>query len=95
MLREVRIRDKCFSVPVASGFLQRLTGLMFKKDFLGMYFPRCNAVHTFFMSCSIDVVFFDKSGRSIRIFENVPPNRVVMVKNANSVLELKGGLLNG
>lgn len=92
---EVCLGEKKFRVPVANGFWQRLTGLLARKDCLGMYFPRCNAIHTFFMAEPLDVVFFNREGKHLCTCKNVPKNSVLIVWKANSVLELKGGLLGG
>ena len=56
-----KLTDKCY---VAECFFSRLKGLIGKKELKigeGMLFPRCNSVHTFFMSLSIDIVFLSKS----------------------------------
>lgn len=95
-MREVKVNvyGREFCVPEATSFWTRFTGLMFRKDFSGMYFPKCSAVHTFFMRAPLDIVFFDRDGRPVRIFRNVPKNRVLIVRGADSALELKGGTLN-
>lgn len=90
---KVSVFGREFCVPEARSFWTRLTGLTFKKDFSGMYFPKCSAVHTFFMRAPLDVVFFDKDSRPVRVFKNVPKNKVLIVRGARSVLELKGGTL--
>ena len=51
------IADKCY---VAERFFDRLRGLIGTTAFAsgeGMLFPRCNDIHMWFMSISIDVVF--------------------------------------
>lgn len=54
------ITDKCH---VAECFLDRLKGLIGTTAFgqgQGMFFPRCNDIHMWFMSIPIDVVFVRK-----------------------------------
>ncbi|MGB9866545.1 MAG: DUF192 domain-containing protein [Bacillota bacterium] len=92
---EVRLFSQKLGVPVARTFWQRLTGLIWRSDLCGMYFPHCGAVHTFFMPAPLDVVFFDGKGEVVKVFRSVPPNRVLAVRGACSVLELKEGLLSG
>ena len=41
----------------------------------GMAFPRCNAIHTFFMSFSIDATFLDAENRVVKIVRNIRPWR--------------------
>jgi uncharacterized membrane protein (UPF0127 family) len=51
------IADKCY---VAESFLDRLRGLIGKSGMNsgeGMFFPRCNDIHMWFMRIPIDVVF--------------------------------------
>ncbi len=51
------IADKCH---VAKCFFDRLKGLIGRtslREGEGMWFPRCNDIHMWFMSVSIDVVF--------------------------------------
>ena len=45
-----KINNKEIEIKKATGFKMRLFGLMGKKDIhYGILFPRCNAIHTFFM----------------------------------------------
>ena len=82
-------------VAIATRFFQRARGLLFSeplKEGSGLWINPCNAVHTFFMTYSIDVVFLDKNMRIINILENMSPWQVSpIVKNALSVLELPAG----
>jgi uncharacterized membrane protein (UPF0127 family) len=63
------IADKCV---VVERFLDRLIGLMGKAELRpgeGMFFPRCNSIHMWFMRIPIDVLFTtsekNSSGKSI------------------------------
>ena len=81
----------CFCV--ASGFADRLVGLLSRThmpDDIGLYFPKCSAVHTFGMRFSIDVLFLDADCRVVKIV-TMNPWRVQSVRGASSVLELNAG----
>jgi len=78
-------------VPLATGFRARLLGLaLLPRDRAGpgLLIPRCRSVHTFGMRFPIDVVFLDRDGAEIKRAVAVPPNRMVGVRGASSVLEL-------
>lgn len=77
-------------LKIASTFGQRLMGLMGKRtlaDDEGMYFPRCRAVHTFFMRMPIKVIFFDVHGNVIKVIPNLRPWSWAYCFYADSVLE--------
>lgn len=84
-------------VIVADTFINRLKGLMFEKS-LGentaiIIFP-CNAIHTFFMRFSLDVIFISKENEVLYIIENMLPKRISpFIKRAKSVLELPAGTI--
>jgi uncharacterized membrane protein (UPF0127 family) len=82
-------------IQVAQGFWQRLLGLIPHTSLAGdeaLYFPNCNAIHTFFMKFPIDCVFVSSSFQVVDILEDLPPNRMTWPRwKATSVLELKAG----
>jgi uncharacterized membrane protein (UPF0127 family) len=53
------------------------------------------AVHTFFMRFAIDVVFVDRSGRVLKIVEQLKPWRMAASMRAYAVVELAGGSVSG
>jgi uncharacterized membrane protein (UPF0127 family) len=56
----------------------------------------CPTIHTFFMKFPIDVLFLDGGLRVRRVMENMKPWRLSpWVPQAHSILELKGGTLDG
>jgi uncharacterized membrane protein (UPF0127 family) len=56
----------------------------------------CPTIHTFFMKFPIDVLFLDASLRVSRVIENLKPWRLSpWVPSSRSILELKGGVLQG
>jgi uncharacterized protein len=95
------IADKC---SVAEHFLSRLKGLIGRKSFgsgEGMFFPRCNDIHMWFMSVPIDVVFIrntkgadGKVNRRVNsVRENLQPWKLMPVGDfgAQDTLELPAG----
>jgi len=63
---------------VAKGFLARARGLIGRPPpppGEGLLIPRCNAIHTFFMSYPIDATFLDKEGRAVKTVRNIRPWR--------------------
>lgn len=99
--REI-IADQCF---VAEHFFDRLKGLIGKKAMKpgeAMFFPRCNDIHMWWMSISIDVVFLrlekreeDTIFRVCSVHEQVQPWRVLPLwdRKATETLELPTGTI--
>ena len=72
--------------------MQKLTGLMGKKNInYGMFFPNVSSIHTFFMKESIDVIGLNDAMTVTSIYENVKPNKILILKNAKHTLELPKG----
>lgn len=59
----------------------------------GLWIRPCEAVHTFFMSFPIDLVYLDRSQRIRKIRTRVPAWRISACLSANSVLELPSGCI--
>jgi len=57
----------------------------------GLMLVPCRAIHTFFLSEPLDLVFLDKQGRERRCVHQVPPYRVVVEPSAYMVVELPAG----
>ena len=75
----------------ARTFRARLLGLALLKEpprGYGLLLRRCSSVHTFGMRFPIDLVFYDETGRILRVDRHVPPNRMRRERNAAAVLEL-------
>jgi uncharacterized protein len=51
----------------------------------------CNAIHTFFMRFTIDLVFADQNGRVKKVYRRVRPWRIRASFGAFAALELTGG----
>ena len=63
---------------VAEGFLARARGLIGRPPpppGEGLLIPRCNAIHTFFMSYPIDATFLDGDGCVVKTVRNIRPWR--------------------
>ena len=84
-------------VKIAKSFIERLVGLMFKKEMKGfdaLLIKRCNSIHTFFMCYPIDVLFLDSEMNIVRIYRSLFPWRLTrIVWKSVQVLELKAGTL--
>lgn len=79
-------------IITAKTYMQKLTGLMGKKHInYGMFFPGVSSIHTFFMKESIDVIGLNDAMIVTSIYENVKPNKILILKNANHTLELPKG----
>lgn len=79
-------------IITAKTYMQKLTGLMGKKNInYGMFFPGVSSIHTFFMKESIDVIGLNDAMIITSIYENVKPNKILILKNANHTLELPKG----
>lgn len=76
-------------IVIANTFNKKLIGLMFKKNITyGMYFPKVNKIHTFFMKENIDIYGLDKDNNIITSKLNIKPNKIIILKNAKNTLEI-------
>lgn len=85
-------------IDIADHFLTRLSGLLFKdpKTYRrGLFFMRCNSIHTLGMRFPIDLVFLDKNLQVIDKRTAIPPF-LPYVGNfrAHSILEVFTGILD-
>ena len=79
-------------IITAKTYMQKLTGLMGKKNInYGMFFPEVSSIHTFFMKESIDVIGLNDAMIVTSIYENVKPNKILILNTANHTLELPKG----
>ena len=79
-------------IITAKTYMQKLTGLIGKKNInYVMFFPGISSIHTFFMKESIDVIGLNDAMIVTSIYENVKPNKILILKNANHTLELPKG----
>ena len=85
-------------VQEAKSFSKRLIGLMFiaemPQGYDSILLDPCNSIHTFFMKFPLDIVFLGRNNEVIKIFRNLPPNRMTwMYLKASKTLEMKAGTL--
>ncbi|MDQ3927991.1 MAG: DUF192 domain-containing protein [Chloroflexota bacterium] len=85
------------SATKASTFLARGRGLMLAGPLLeggGLVIEPCNSIHMFFMRYPLDVVFVDKAGRVVFMYEGIKPWRVGrIVMSAKLAVELPEGAI--
>ena len=92
-----RKNKEIISDPVikAQSFLDKLFGLTIRRKLNkkeGFLLYNCNSIHTFWMRYSIDVIFLDKDGEVLAIFNGLKPFRVTpFIKNASHALEMMSG----
>jgi uncharacterized membrane protein (UPF0127 family) len=83
---------------VAEKFLARTKGLIGCKHLpegCALWIPHCNAVHTFFMSFTIDLIFLDRRMIVRKTISRLRPWRLTLPAwGATSVIELRGGFLD-
>lgn len=81
----------------ATGLWDRTRG-MIGRDFSAfdsMVFPRCNAIHTFFMSRVLDVIFLDRENVIVHLVEHLKPWHPCVRKGAAClVIELPDGAIS-
>lgn len=64
------------------------------KDGSGLIIEPCNSIHMFFMRYPLDVVFLDREGRVVFMYEGIKPWRVGrIVKGAKVAVELPEGTI--
>lgn len=81
----------------ARSFALRLRGLLGRPPLVsgeGLLIAPCNAIHTVFMSYSIDVVFISAQHRVLALRVGVPPWRARQCLRAHYVVELAAGEIN-
>jgi len=88
----INIADIC----VAKTFMQRLRGLMFRKE-IGcgaMVFYNCSSIHTCFVKFPIDVLYLDERMNVISYVRNLKPWRTSRSNlGASIVIELPANTL--
>lgn len=65
-------------VVLARTFWSRFMGLMGRTtlDGKGYLFPHTNSIHTFFMKVSIAVVYLSRTGRVLKVTQEMKPWRI-------------------
>lgn len=84
-------------VVFARDFKSRLVGLIGRHSLntmTAMVFPRCSAIHTFFMRFAIDVLFIDDKNKVVGKIENMLPYRISpLFFRAKTCIEIPAGTL--
>jgi hypothetical protein len=89
-------RDNCIlnEVKKTEKYLERAQGLLFRKPLglgQGLVINKCNSVHSFLMSYSLDIIFLDKFYNIKKTVSNFRPYRLAFCISASQVLELQAG----
>jgi uncharacterized membrane protein (UPF0127 family) len=82
------------SVEVADHGAKRSKGLLGRDGLApdeGLWIVPCEAVHTFGMRFSIDLVYVDRKNRVRKVRSAVPPWRMSACLTAHSIIELASG----
>lgn len=85
----------CTRLKTAESFATRTVGLIGTRDMkdYALLFPKCNWIHTFFMSIPIDVIYVDKKMKIKKIDHSLQPWRMPLpVLSASTVIEVEAGL---
>ena len=81
-------------ILVSNSSEERRTGLLKQNSLAegcGLWINPCEAIHTFFMRFSIDVIFLDRLNRVRKVSAELIPWRMSACLVAKSVLELPAG----
>ena len=71
-----------------------MIGRLFTPEMDAMIFPRCNAVHTFFMAMPLDLLFLDSERRVAKAVKSAPPWRFCFAcPEAEITVELPAGTI--
>lgn len=96
ILNETRKTELATAVEVAGTGATRSKGLLGRTGLEpgeGLWIVPCEAVHTFFMQFSLDLVYLDRRNRIVKIKRNVAPWRLSACLRAHSVIELAAGAI--
>ena len=86
------LNHKLIPIIEANTFSKRLVGLIGKKEIdFGMFFPKCNSIHTYLMKEEIDVLGLNEKNEIIFIERNLEKNKIIKINRSikkTSILEL-------
>jgi uncharacterized protein len=94
LTRNVEIADRVQKAGDARNRRKGLLGRTSLPKGEGLWIIPCEAVHTFWMRFSIDLIFIDRQGQVLKLRENVRPWRLCGCLRAHSVIELPGGTIH-
>jgi uncharacterized membrane protein (UPF0127 family) len=82
----------------AASFFSRLRGFIGRPEPMpgeGILLVGCNAIHTWWMSFALDVLFLDERGRVLDLVRSLPPRRgMTRARGASYVLEVPVGTID-
>lgn len=79
---------------VASSFIERFAGLMFRSDaepYGGLVFYHAGGIHTCFMRFALDIIFVGRNMEVLKVFKGVGPFRIVFCRGSYATIEFKAG----
>ncbi len=82
------------NLQYACNFKSRLIGLIGRRSVpggYGLYFPRCNSIHTCFMGVIIDIIYIDTRWKVIKTVREMKPWRFSCCRGASGVIETAAG----
>ena len=94
VLNRTRQIQLAHSIEVADDASTRRKGLLGRANLAageGLWIVPCEAIHTFGMKFSIDLVFLDRIKVVKKVRHSVVPGRLSLCLSAHSVLELASG----
>lgn len=92
--RSHRPDPTCLQLYRATRFWSRLRGLHAYPSLrwhTGLWISPCNAVHTFGLDYTIDVVFLNRNRNRLRVVQRMAPGRIAVCLGAKSAVELPAG----
>lgn len=86
---------KIIEIEIANNFYLKFKGLMGKKNIKkGLYFPKCNSIHMFFMKEPIDVLYLNRKGIIISMDKGLKPWTIGKIRfSGKSLVELPQGTI--
>lgn len=89
---KLNINNYNLKIKIADTYLKKLKGLQYLKNInFGLFIPKCNAIHTFNVLDSIDILVLDNQNKIIFVKPNLKPNSIYYVLNdinKTNILEL-------
>ena len=86
---EIIINNTKFEIDKADSFYKRFKGLMLKKEITkGLFLPKTNSIHTFFMKSNIDLIMINKRNEVIFYYKNLSKRKIIIKKEAYHTIEL-------
>ncbi len=92
--RNLTIATRVCVAATSSARRKGLLGISEMNPEEGLWICPCEAIHTFGMKMSIDVIFLDREYRVKKVRSGIGPNRISFCFSASSVLELAPGTIS-